>query len=126
MNMIGVKIAIVGSRRRTDEENVRKLVRKLKAKYGSKLILCSGGCRGVDSWALDESIHLGIKFKCMLPNLYKARNRYQIVQRYYKRNKEIAKFAVDGIYAFVAPDRKGGTENTIKHAIELGRKVIIK
>jgi hypothetical protein len=29
------------------------------------------------------------------------------------------------VYAFVAPDRKGGTENTIKYAKELGVPVNI-
>lgn len=121
-----IRIGIVGSRRRTEEEDVRKLVRELKTQHGSNLILCSGGCRGVDSWALDEAIKQGVKFKCMLPNLYKVKNRYQVIQRYYKRNKEIAKFSINGIYAFVSSDRKGGTENTIMYAKKFGRKVIIK
>jgi hypothetical protein len=34
---------------------------------------------------------------------------------FYRRNEEIAKEPMDYLLALVAPDRKGGTENTIKY-----------
>ncbi len=43
---------------------------------------------------------------------------------YYARNKKIAE-NVDVLYAFVAPDRKGGTENTIGYAEKLGKEIHI-
>ena len=47
------------------------------------------------------------------------------INRYYERNKKIAERS-DVIIAFVAPDRRGGTENTIKWTKSLGEKVILK
>ena len=40
---------------------------------------------------------------------------YEFTQICYNRNEEIAKEPLDYLIALVAPDRKGGTENTIKH-----------
>lgn len=121
-----VRIGIVGSRRRGDELNVRELVRELFFKYGSNLVIVSGGCRGIDSWAEDEARKLGVKVKIFQPNLNGTKSFHDVVSRYYERNKRIAEYATGGIYAFVAEDRKGGTENTIKHAQKLGRKIVLK
>lgn len=119
-------IAIVGSRRRKDESNVRETVRKLYLKYKTRLIIVSGGCWGVDSWAEDEARKLNIRVRIFQPNLAFARTYHEAVEEFYKRNKLIAEFATHGIIAFVAEDRKGGTENTIKHAKKLGRTIFIK
>lgn len=121
-----VRIAIVGSRRRKDELNVRELVRELFVKHGQNLVIISGGCRGIDSWAEDEAKKLGVDVFIFKPDLSNIRDYHDAVSRYYERNKKIAEYAVDGIYAFVAEDRKGGTENTIKHAQKLGRKIVLK
>jgi hypothetical protein len=54
----------------------------------------------------------------------KSSPRYLFTEAYYARNKLIAENC-DILHAFVSPDRKGGTENTINHALKLGKQVII-
>jgi hypothetical protein len=46
-------------------------------------------------------------------------------ERAHARNRQIAERARDGVYCLVAEDRKGGTENTIKHALELKTPVFL-
>jgi len=123
---LSVRIGIVGSRRRRDELSVRELVRELFVKHGSNLVIVSGGCQGVDSWAEDEARKLGVDVFIFKPNLSNIKDYHDAVSRYYERNKKIAEYATGGIYAFVSEDRKGGTENTIKHAQKLGRKIVLK
>jgi len=115
-----MKIAIVGSRRRTDKENVEKLVNS----FARDVIVISGGAKGVDTWAEQTARNRGLEVIVFRPNLKGIKHRGDMVQRYYDRNKKIAQ-ECDIMYAFVSPDRKGGTENTIKYAQELGKKVIL-
>lgn len=85
----------------------------------------SGGCSGPDTWAEDAAKFNGLSTLIFLPKLPpKGSPRYEFTKAYYERNKKIAENS-DVIHAFVAKDRKGGTENTIKHALSLGKEVII-
>lgn len=114
-----MKIGIVGSRRRQCEEAVRELVRNLPA--GSTVV--SGGCRGVDSWAEDEAVKVGLAVEIHRPQ--KEGTRYvDACRAYSERNRKIAESA-DILYAFVASDRKGGTEQTIRFARKAGAEVRI-
>ena len=126
--MKAYRYGIVGSRRRKDERLVRITVKELYQKYGDDLEIVSGGCEGVDSWVEDEAKKLGLPDKnitIFVPNLNNIKNYYDACQRYYNRNKMIAEYCKI-LIAFVAEDRKGGTENTIKYAKKLGKIVIIK
>lgn len=88
-------------------------------------IIVSGGCRGVDSWAEERAKKRGLQTLIFKPNLSGIKYKGDIVQRYYDRNKKIAE-ACDILYAFVSVHRKGGSENTITHAIRLGKKIVLK
>ncbi len=88
-------------------------------------VIVSGGCRGVDTWAEIRANQRGLKTIVIKPNLSNAKENYQIAQRFYARNKKIVELS-NIIYAFVAPNRQGGTENTIKWANKMGKPVIIK
>jgi predicted Rossmann fold nucleotide-binding protein DprA/Smf involved in DNA uptake len=114
-------IGIIGSRRRYDKDSVFKLVDCLPL----DCVVVSGGCRGVDTWAEIRAKQRGLKTLVFRPDLSNIKNRYDMIQRYYERNKKIAQHS-DVIVAFVAPDRRGGTENTIKWAKMFGKKVVIK
>lgn len=116
-----MKIGIVGSRRRKDKHNVIKLVDSLNKDD----IVVSGGCEGVDSWAEERAIKRGLEVLIFKPNLDDIGGRYNMVQRYYDRNRLIV-MECDVLYAFVSEDRKGGTENTIKYARQFNRKIILK
>ena len=117
-----MKVGIVGSRRRTDKKAVEKLVESLP----DYTTIVSGGCKGVDTWAVEAGRGRGLRIMEYLP--YKPPEdspKWEYTKAYHTRNKKIAQ-ASDIIYAFVAEDRTGGTENTIKYAQELGTPVEIK
>ena len=116
-----MKYAIVGSRKRNDEEIIREFVRNLPCDS----IIVSGGCRGVDTWAIDEAEKCGLETIVFLPDLSGCKKRFEFAKAYYSRNQQIAEFC-DILVAFVSADRKGGTEDTIKKAARLNRKVMTK
>jgi len=113
MSIYRIKLGIVGSRRRIsadDKELIKQQIIKLKPAE-----LVSGGCKkGADKFAEELSKELSIPMKIFLPKLTRDMEYYKRVNAYYARNKEIANYS-DILIAVVAPDRKGGTENTIKH-----------
>ena len=119
--LIKMKYGIVGSRRRIDRHNVLSFIKSLK----NDDIVISGGCRGIDTWAEEIAKSLGIKTIIYKPDLKNIKSKGDMIQRYYDRNKKIAQ-ACDVLIAFVSSDRKGGTENTIKYATELGKIVEVK
>ena len=115
------RVGIVGSRRRQDYWNIWEFVEALP----SGTVIISGGCKGPDKWATDHAKIKGYEIVEYLPDLPPdGSQRYEFTKAYYARNKKIAE-DVDVLYAFVAPDRKGGTENTIHYARELGKEVHI-
>ena len=116
-----MKYEIVGSRKRLDKHSVINFVKSLK----NDDIVISGGCQGVDTWAEETAKSLGIKTIIYKPDLKNIKSKGDMIQRYYDRNKKIAQ-ACDVLIAFVSSDRKGGTENTIKYATELGKIVEVK
>ena len=115
-------VGVVGSRRRKDRQIVYELIDSLPLKDTDLLI--SGGCRGVDSWAEERARTRGIKVRIFKPDLSNLKDNWDMISRYYARNKKIAE-EVDILYAFVSPDRKGGTENTIKYAEKLRKTILI-
>ena len=116
-----MKIGIVGSRKREDKESVFELVNSLDKDD----IVVSGGCKGVDNWAVRRARERGLKTIVFKPDLQNIKHHGDMVQRYYDRNQKVAK-EVDILYAFVSEDRSGGTENTIMHATRFGKEVVIK
>jgi predicted Rossmann-fold nucleotide-binding protein len=99
------------------------MVETLVASLPEETIVISGGCRGVDSWAAEAARSRGMKVIEYLPDLpLNLSSHWEFTRAYHARNRQIAENS-DVIYAFVAPDRKGGTENTIKHAKKLGIRV---
>ena len=117
-----MRVGIVGSRRRQDYWNVWEFVETLP----HDTVIVSGGCKGPDKWAIDHAKIKGYKIVEHLPVLPKSgSSRWEFTKAYYARNKLIAE-DVDVLYAFVAPNRKGGTENTIQYATELGKEVHIR
>ena len=115
-----MRVGIVGSRRRTDRWAVERLVRSLKASD----IVVSGGCRGVDTWAVEAADARHMSHAEHLPALRPGMDRGEVVGAYYDRNRRIAEDC-EALYAFVAKDRTGGTENTVKWAGQLGVKVVL-
>ena len=114
------RIAIVGSRSRTDPETVDRLVAAMPA----GTVIISGGAPGPDTWAEEAAHKYGLAVEIFRPELEGARSQGQKTRRYHKRNQMIVD-AVDEVFALVSPQRAGGTEDTISRAIRKGKPVTL-
>lgn len=115
-----MRVAIVGSRRYANRSEVEDAVNRL----GDNDIVISGGCAGVDTWAVIKAKARGLKTEVYLPKLKTRMTKWEATQAYYARNEEVVRRS-EIVLAYVAGDRKGGTENTIKIAGALGVPVWI-
>lgn len=123
-----IKIGIVGSRRRNspqDKEQVEYTLTLFLLQSIDDVVIISGGCPlGADRFAeeLAEKYHIPITIhkpnKSKLPN---NPQKYHYREINYARNELIARDS-DYLIACVAPDRKGGTENTIEHFLKTFKK----
>lgn len=85
-------------------------------------IVVSGGCRGVDRWAVEEARGRGLATEELRPDLSGARCRGEVARRYHERNQAVVD-AADRVIAFPSADRTGGTEDTIRRAETAGKPV---
>jgi len=116
-----MRVGVVGSRKFSSKSSVHGLINELP--QGSNII--SGGCDGPDLWAEEAARSAGFDVSVFLPNLpTKGSPRYEFTKAFYERNRLIVKNS-DILHAFVSPNRKGGTEYTIKYALKIGIPVVI-
>ncbi len=111
-----MRIGIVGSRRRNSTEDKKLLQKNLLELLDHGDTLVSGGCPvGADYFAEVLSREFNIPIKIYYPDKSKLdKNSYwSYVKMYHNRNTLIADNS-DILIALVMPDRKGGTEDTIK------------
>lgn len=115
-------IGIVGSRRRNSVEDYLRVLAAFNLVYNPGDDIVSGGCpEGADRFAEIIAGHRGVtpiihypdKSK-LDPELLKKAPRAAYAKICYARNKLIALDAFV-LIACVADDRRGGTEDTIKH-----------
>ena len=116
-----MRVGIVGSRRRTDRETVEATVAALPV----GTVVVTGGAAGPDQWAAQAARASGHEVVVHTPDLGGVRARWQATDRYYARNQRIVDDA-DRVIAFVAPDRTGGTEDTIRCALRAGKPVELR
>ena len=116
-----MRIGIVGSRRRTDRETVEACITELTP----DTVVVTGGARGPDRWAEQAARARGLGVVVHKPDLGLASTRRQATKRYYARNQAIVDDS-DRIIAFIAPDRTGGTEDTIRRAERAGKPVEVR
>lgn len=116
---MGKAIGIVGSRRRIRIRDQAAVREKFLALFNYGDIIISGGClTGADAWAEQLAKEWDIEPLIFRPDKSKLdlklprRVAHTLIN--YERNRLIAE-ASDYLIACVAPDRTGGTENTIKH-----------
>lgn len=129
------KVAIVGSRKYTNELKIKNLIFKLKEKYGRELVIVSGGQpQGADGFGKKWALYFGVQYVeyppchfewnewCIEP-VHMYNKRYH-VSNYFKRNKQVAEYC-DILYAFIPEKHHSpGTESTIKYAEKAGKKVV--
>lgn len=102
-------IGIVGTRRRDSPIDLKKLRKAFLKVYSQGDKLVSGGCeQGGDRFAEVIAKEMGLTITIHYPAWKKYGQAAGFI-----RNSFIAKDA-DILLAVVAPDRKGGTEDTIK------------
>jgi hypothetical protein len=125
-------IGIVGSRRRDSDEDFElcKIIFDSIYKKGDTLV--SGGCpKGGDrfaevlakSYSIPIKIHYPDKTK-LDPDKLKKSFKWAYAEINFARNTLIAQDS-DILLAVVADDRTGGTEDTIKKAEKLKKRIVI-
>ena len=113
-------IGIVGSRRRDSEKDFAACCEALNKIFEEGDQLVSGGCpKGGDRFAEIIAKKSGLTIIIHYPNWKKYGKSAGFI-----RNTKIAEDC-DVLIAVVAEDRKGGTEDTIKKADKLEKKIII-
>lgn len=102
-------IGIIGSRRRSSQESYLRLREIFDKVYEPGDRIVSGGCpEGGDRFAEEIAKKLGLTITIHYPAWHKYGKAAGL-----KRNTKVAADA-DVLIALVAPDRTGGTEDTIK------------
>ncbi len=118
-----MKYGIVGNRDGWDKDFVEHIISEIifneKSDEITEVTIISGGASGVDSYAKTYAAKNGIHYKEFLPN-----HSEPSPERYFNRNRKIAE-ECDVLIAFDKVAGRSGTKNTIKHAKELGKEVII-
>lgn len=110
-----MRFGIVGSRRWPSPSAVVEVVNALPA----DAVVVSGGAQGPDTWAVDAARRRGLSVTVHLPDAPASRTRWAATEAFYARNQRIVDDA-DELIAFVASDRRGGTEDTIRRARRRG------
>lgn len=114
------RIGIVGSRRRDAHDDFTKCLSVFQSIYDEGDRIVSGGCpKGGDRFAEVIAKKLGIPITIYYPNWDRDGRGAG-----FKRNTSIAEDS-DVLIAVVAEDRTGGTEDTVKKAKKLGKKILL-
>lgn len=114
-------IGIVGSRRRTAVRDIRALIKAFDKVFKPGDRIVSGGCPfGADSFAENLARERGLTIVIHHADWNGPAKK----AAGFVRNSKIAEDC-DVLLALPAQDRKGGTEDTIKKAKKLNKKVIL-
>lgn len=118
-----MKLGIIGSRRRNTKED-KKIVLRCVLKLKPESIVTGDCPKGGDKFAREVgrllNIPVDVKYKKDKDGnrLKYGVSKHTFITSCYRRNYEIAKELSkkkDRLFALVAPDRAGGTENTITY-----------
>jgi hypothetical protein len=121
-------IGIIGSRRRNNNDDYKQVYNEFKKWYDQDDKICSGGCpKGGDRFAEIIAKKLNIPIIIHYPKKPpQGSPKWAWAKANYERNTLIARDS-DILIACVSPDRKGGTEDTIKKFKKLkGEEGIVK
>ena len=120
-------IGIVGSRRRDSSEDLEATRKVFLSIYEKGDTLVSGGCpKGGDRFAEIFAKEYSVPITIHYPDKSKLKGnqRWHYAEINFARNTLIAQDS-DVLIACVASDRTGGTEDTIKKAKNLGKKIVL-
>ena len=115
-------IGIVGARKYKDRQSVIDFVNELPVDS----IVVTGSCRGVCTWAGSAARARGLQVKIFSPDLNNARDKFEIVERYYERNRQLIS-ACDIVHAFISKEAglTGGTKYEVEYAKRLRKDVFL-
>ena len=115
-------VGIVGARKFKDRKSVIEFVNELPADS----TVVTGSCRGVCTWAGSAAKLRGLQVKIYSPNLNNAQGKYEIVQRYYQRNRQLIS-SCDVVHAFISKEAgfTGGTKFEVEYSTSLGKMVFL-
>lgn len=111
----------MGSRRWRDRAAVEAAVAALPA----GTVVVSGGCRGVDTWAVEAARQRGLEVVVHRPDLVGVRSRGVAAARYHARNQRIVDDC-ERVIAFRRAEGRGGTEDAIRRARAAGIPVEVR
>jgi hypothetical protein len=115
-------VGIVGARKFKDRKSVIDFVNGLPVDS----IVVTSSCKGVCTWAGSAAKLRGLQVKLYSPNLCNTRDKFEVVQRYYQRNRQLIS-ACDVVHAFISKEAglTGGTKYEVKYAKSLGKMVFL-
>ena len=115
-------VGIMGARKYKDRQSVIDLVNTIPVDS----IVVTSSCRGVCTWAREAAGARGLAMKIYSPDLTDVRDRIEVVERYYERNRQLIA-ACDIVHAFVSKEAglSGGTRFEVKYARRLGKEVFL-
>lgn len=115
------RFGVVGARSFRGRAAVVSLVRELVGAYGvGGFVLVSGGCRGVDSWAVSAARALGVRCDVLLPS-FPAGAVFAVVRRALLSRTARLVRSCDGVFAFLGSGGLvGGTGFAVSSARSAG------
>ena len=115
-------IGIIGARKFEDRKAVIELVQALPADS----IVVTSSCRGVCQWAGEAAKARRLSVKIYSPDLTCVRDRIEMVERYYERNRQLIS-ACGIVHAFISQEGRltGGTKFEVQYAKRLGKEVYL-
>lgn len=115
-------VGIIGARKYKNRQSVISLIHSLP----SSSIIVTSSCRGVCTWADSAARCIGFDVKIFTPDLKGIYNRAEMVNRYYKRNRQLIE-ACDIVHAFISREAglTGGTKYEIQYAKRLKKDLFL-
>ena len=115
-------IGIVGARKYKDRQSVIELVHSLP----KDSIIITSSCRGVCTWAGKAARVAGLGVRIYVPDLTGIENRADMLERYYRRNRELISACV-AVHAFISQEGglTGGTRYEVQYAKRLAKQVVL-
>ncbi len=117
-----IYIGIIGARKYKNRQSVINLVHSLP----SNSIIVTSSCRGVCTWADSAARNIGFDVKTFTPDLEDIHNKAEMVNRYYRRNRQLIE-ACEIVHAFISQEAglTGGTKYEVLYAKRLKKELFL-
>tara|TARA_B100002003_G_scaffold86929_1_gene81354 strand:- start:4063 stop:4599 length:537 start_codon:yes stop_codon:yes gene_type:complete len=119
-----LRIAIVGSRKRAAQSD-RDAVEAFVATLPADAVVVSGGAAGIDTLAAEAAERRGLAVEIIRPEIPPSAGRRAATKAFHARNVQVVERS-DVVVAFASPERRGGTEHTIRVAKARGLPVFVE